>query len=194
MPLIVIDGIDKAGKNTQTRLLAENLQRAGKTVNCISFPDYGTPLGREIRRFLKGKVNFRPEVRQLLYVANRWEREADIRDWLREGSYVIADRYIQAGLVYGMANELNLNWMLGLEEGLPKADLVVVIDLSPEVAIERERGRDIYEKDIAFQRRIRSIYLELGKKLGWKIINGERDAKSIAKEIFGLVEEMFGSN
>jgi dTMP kinase len=192
LPLIVLEGIDKAGKNTQARLLAENLRRDGKTVNCISFPDYTTPLGREIKRFLMGKVDFRPEVRQLLYVANRWEREGDISRWLREGNYVIADRYSQANLVYGMANGLDLNWMLALEEGLPKADSVVVLDISPEVAVRRERGKDVYEKDMEFQRRIRSLYLELGEKLGWKVVNGMRDPKEVAEEVLRLVEGTLG--
>jgi len=187
LPLIVLEGIDKAGKNTQARLLAENIRRDGKTVNCISFPDYTTPLGREIKRFLMGKVDFRPEVRQLLYVANRWEREGDISRWLREGNYVIADRYSQANLVYGMANGLDLNWMLALEEGLPKADSVVVLDITPEVAVRRERGKDVYEKDMEFQRRIRSLYLELGEKLGWKVVNGMRDPKEVAEEVLRLV-------
>jgi len=189
LPLIVLEGIDKAGKNTQAKLLAENLRRQGKTVNRISFPDYTTPLGREIKRFLMGKVEFRPEIRQLLYVANRWEKGVDISRWLREGNYVIADRYSQANLVYGMANGLDLKWMLALEEGLPKANLVLVLDISPEVAVKRERGKDVYEKDIEFQRRIRSLYLELGRRLGWRIIDGEREAKDVAKDVFRLVEE-----
>jgi len=192
LPLIVLEGIDKAGKNTQAKLLAENLRRHGKTVNCISFPDYTTPLGREIRRFLMGKVDFRPETRQLLYVANRWEREGDISRWLGEGNYVIADRYSQANLVYGMANGLDLNWMLALEEGLPRASLVLVLDVSPEVAVKRERGKDVYEKDIAFQRRIRSLYLELGEKFGWRVVNGERDVPEVAEDVLRLVQETLG--
>lgn len=192
MPLIVLEGIDKAGKNTQAKLLAENLRRDGKTVNGISFPDYTTPLGREIKRFLMGKVDFRPEIRQLLYVANRWEREGDISRWLGEGNYVIADRYSQANLVYGMANGLGLNWMLALEERLPRADLVLVLDISPEVAVKREKGKDVYEKDMAFQKRIRSLYLELGEKLGWRVVNGERDVPEVAEEVLRLVQETIG--
>jgi len=189
LPLIVLEGIDRAGKDTQTKLLAENLRRAGKTVNCISFPDYSTRLGREIRGFLKGKVAFRPKVRQLLYVANRWEREADISKWLKEGNYVIADRYIPAGLVYGMANGLDLDWMLGLEEGLPKADLVLVLDVAPEVAAKRGKDKDVYEKDVEFQRRTRSLYLELGERLGWRIVNGEKSPTEVAEEVSRLVQE-----
>jgi dTMP kinase len=187
----VLEGIDKAGKNTQTRLLAENLQNMGKKVNSVSFPDYGTSLGREIGRFLQGEVSYRPEVRQLLYVANRWEREDDIRKWLLEKNYVIADRYMQAGLVYGLANGLRLNWMLSMEEGLPKADLVIILDISPETAVERERAEDIYEKDLSFQKMIRSTYLELGNRLGWRIVNGNQEPSKVAIDVLRNVKSVF---
>ncbi|MCJ7634088.1 dTMP kinase [Candidatus Bathyarchaeota archaeon] len=188
MPLIVLEGIDKAGKDTQTKLLARNLKRTGRIVNCVSFPDYSTPLGREIGRFLAGTVSFKPEVRQLLYVANRWEREEDIRRWLMDGDIVIADRYMPAGLVYGMANGLRLDWMLELEQGLPKTDLIIVLDISPQAGVERERAKDIYEIDLGLQKRIRSLYLELGMKFGWKVINGEREPEIVAKDVLRLVE------
>jgi dTMP kinase len=188
----VLDGIDKAGKNTQARLLADALLKMGVKVNSVSFPDYSTPLGGEIRRFLKGEVSYRPEVRQLLYVANRWEREGDIRKWLNEKNYVIADRYMQAGLVYGLANGLSLDWMLGMEEGLPKADLVIILDISPETALERERAEDIYEENLSFQKMIRSTYLELGKKLGWKIVDGNQEPSRVAMTALRNVKSVFG--
>ena len=188
----MLDGIDKAGKNTQARLLAENLQKMGLKVNSVSFPDYDTSLGREIRRFLQGEVNYRPEVRQLLYVANRWERESDIRKWLDEKNYVVSDRYMQAGLVYGLVNGLKLDWMLGMEKGLPNADLVIILDISPETAVERERADDIYEKDLSFQKMIRSTYLDLGKRLGWRIVNGYQEPSKVAVDVLRNVKSVFG--
>ncbi|MCJ7609243.1 dTMP kinase [Candidatus Bathyarchaeota archaeon] len=190
LSLIVLEGIDKAGKDTQTRLLADSLRRAGMTVNCVSFPDYATPLGRDIKRFLAGKVCFGPEVRQLLYVANRWEREADIRSWLDDKHYVLADRYIPAGLVYGMVNGLDLDWMLHLEEGLPRADLVIVLDIPPERAVEREKARDIYEKDIEFQAKIRSTYLQLSAKFGWKVVDGNKAIPDVAADVLRLIKTL----
>jgi dTMP kinase len=190
LPLIVLEGIDKAGKDTQTRLLADGLRKAGKTVNCVSFPDYMTSLGREIKRFLLGEVCFRAEVRQFLYVANRWEREEDIRGWLDNKRYVLADRYIPAGLVYGMVNGLDLEWMLHLEEGLPRADLVIVLDIPPERAVEREKAQDIYEKDIEFQARIRSMYLQLSAEFGWKVVDGNRSSEDVASDVLRLVKAL----
>ena len=191
LPLIVLEGIDKAGKDTQTRLLAEGLRKAGKTVNHVSFPDYTTSLGRQIKKFLLGEVCFRAEVRQLLYVANRWEREEDIRRWLDDKRYVLADRYIPAGLVYGMVNGLDLEWMRHLEEGLPRADLVIVLDIPPETAVEREKAQDIYEKDIEFQARIRSMYLQLSADFGWKVLDGNRSPGDVASDVLRLIKALF---
>jgi dTMP kinase len=191
LPLIAIEGIDKAGKGTQARILAGRLSSGGLKVEHLAFPDYQTPLGREIKRFLAGKVALRPEVRQLLFVANRWEREADIRDWLAKGVFVIADRYTPSGLVYGLANGLDLRWMLKIEEGLPQADLVIVLDVSPEVASKRGGIGDIYEQDISLQGRVRTLYLELGRVFNWEIVDGEKTINDVALDVWRTVSRRF---
>ena len=189
MPLVVLEGIDKSGKKTQTQLLAKRLVASGLGVELVAFPDYGTPLGREIKRFLEGSVVFRPEVRQLLFAANRWERESDISDWLRKQRFVVADRYIPAGLVYGIANGLDLDWMTRLEEGLPKPSVVVVFDVSPEVTSARSRTKDIYERDLELQRRVRELYLKLSRVFGWEVVNGEQPIQDVAEEVWGHVSK-----
>ena len=187
LPLITLEGIDKAGKDTQAKRLGRRLIEAGYTVKNITFPDYSTPLGKEIKRFLEGEFDLRPEVRQLLYVANRWEREGDIEEWLERGVFVIADRYIPSGLAYGLANELDLNWMLQLEEGLPKANFVIVIDISVDESCKREAGRDIYERNKSFLNAVRSCYLKLANRYGWVVVNGETNIDDLSKEIWKRV-------
>ena len=187
MPLIALEGIDKAGKDTQSKRLGKRLVERGFSVEHISFPDYGTPLGREISNFLHGKIDLRPEVRQLLYIANRWERERDMAAGLERGRVVIADRYVPSGLAYGLANGLSLDWMLGLEVGLPATDLVVVIDISVEESYRREARKDIYEKDKIFLGKVRRSYLELAKKLDWVIIDGEKSANDVSQQIWEKV-------
>jgi dTMP kinase len=190
MPLIALEGIDKSGKKTQTQLLARRLAESGLRAEPIAFPDYRTPLGLEIKSFLEGSVVFRPEVRQLLFVANRWERESDISGWLRERRFVIADRYIPAGLVYGLANGLSLDWMLKLEEGLPRPDMVIVLDLSPRVTALRSGRKDIYERDLEFQQRVRELYLQLGKSFEWQVVNGEQPVKRVAEQVWDRVSRI----
>jgi len=188
---MTIEGIDKAGKDTQSKSLIKRFTQKKVTVEHIAFPDYETPLGKEIRKFLKGKISLRPEVRQLLYVANRWERQRDIETWLEKGSFVVADRYIPSGLAYGLANGLNLGWMLKLEDHLPATDIVLIIDISVEESYRREKRKDIYEKDKIFLGKVRRSYLELAKKFNWIVLNGEKSVDNLSEEIWEIVSNHF---
>ena len=70
--LIAFEGLDQSGKETQAQRLAEALRQAGHTVELVSFPDYDTTIGAEIGRALHGERDYRADVMQLLYVANRY--------------------------------------------------------------------------------------------------------------------------
>ena len=190
LPLITLEGIDKSGKATQARILAKRLGKVGREVEVIAFPDYGTVLGRVIKRYLDGEVDLCPEIRQLLYVVNRWERRDDLEVWLREGKIVIADRYVPSGLVYGLANGLDLDWMMNLEKGLPPSDLVIVIDVSVETAFEREKRRDVYEENREFLEKVRRAYLDLAQKFGWVVVDGEKVKGEVAEEVWKHVSKI----
>jgi dTMP kinase len=159
----------------------------GREVETIAFPDYTTIIGRVIKRYLDGEVDLGPELRQLLYVANRWEKSDDLMRWLREEKLIIADRYTPSGLVYGLANGLNLEWMINLERGLPPSDLVVVVDVSVETAFEREDERDVYEANRDFLERVRNAYFVLAEKFSWVIVDGEKMKDDVAEEIWAHV-------
>ena len=190
MTLITLEGIDKSGKATQTAILANRLRKMGREVETIAFPDYTTLIGRVIKRYLDGKADFGPELRQLLYVANRWEKQGALKLWLREEKLVIADRYTPSGLVYGLANGLNLEWMVSLEEGLPPSDLVIVVDVSVATAFEREEVRDVYEANRDFLEKVRKAYLDLAEKFGWVIVDGEKMKGDVAEEVWAHVSKI----
>jgi dTMP kinase len=192
LPLIALEGIDKAGKNTQSRWLQNKLTAKGCAVNHVAFPDYSTSLGGEIQKFLQGEIQLRPEVRQLLYVANRWERQSDLLRWLNDDSFVIADRYVPSGLAYGLANELSLDWMINLEKGLPPADVVVIIDIPVEESYRRAVKKDIYEMDINFLTKVRNAYLELASEFNWVIVNGEQSIDAVSNDIWKKVKTRIG--
>jgi dTMP kinase len=187
LTLVTLEGIDKSGKATQTAILANRLRKMGREVETIAFPDYTTIIGRVIRRYLDGEADFGPELRQLLYVANRWEKSGDLVLWLGKEKLVIADRYTPSGLVYGLANGLNLEWMINLETGLPLSDLVIVVDVSVATAFEREEVRDIYEANRDFLEKVRNAYLALAEKFGWVIVDGEKTKGDVAEEIWAHV-------
>jgi len=192
--LVGIEGIDAAGKRTQSSLLQAWLHSKKVTVNTISFPDYSTVLGNEIREFLLGRRNYTPEVRHMLFAANRWERKQDIERSLERAEVVIVNRYTESNLAYGVANGLQLEWLIGLERGLPKTDLVVVLDASPSAFYRRRNAKkDRYESDLRLQENARKAYLELAQQFGWKIINAAHGIQDTSRLVTGAAADLLNS-
>lgn len=163
------------------------LKKLGKDVKTITFPDYSTRIGELINEYLEDKINLNPEVRQCLYVANRWERVQELRSWIEQGNIVIADRYVPSGLVYGLANGLELEWMINLEKGLPTPDLIIIVDVSVDIAFEREITRDVYERDRKFLTNVRQAYLCLAQIYNWIVVDGERSKSDVTGQIWKQV-------
>ena len=187
---ICVEGVDQSGKKTQVGLLIKRLKEKGLQVEETAFPDYNTPIGKEIQAFLSGNREYNVHVRHILYAANRWERKKDLVEWLNKKRLVIVNRYSPSNLAYGLANGLNLEWLLNLEKGLPEADLIIVLDTSPEVSFKRKRvGRDIYERDLSFLRKVREAYIQLSQKFQWVVVNGEKSIKTSQENIWEVVNK-----
>ena len=122
--IIVIEGGDQAGKLTQSVLLQKFLRKQKIKTKLFHFPDYETPIGKEIRKYLDGKRKFPPQVIHCLLAANRWEKLDEIIKSKEKNSVLIMNRYYQSNLVYGLANGLKQNWLESLDTGLPKACLL----------------------------------------------------------------------
>ena len=90
--LVIIEGNDKAGKATQTRLLREGLEKNGLKVADLAFPVYDTKIGKEIKAFLNDEREYSIQVRHMLLSANRWEKKAEIEKLLGENKVVIFNR------------------------------------------------------------------------------------------------------
>ncbi len=188
--IIVIEGSDQAGKKTQSELLAQTLKARKIRTKIFSFPDYTTPLGKEIDNFLHGKRKFPPQVIHCLLAANRWEKLQEIKKAHSENSVLIMNRYYQSNLVYGVVNNLNLKWLQNLDEGLPKADLVIVLDVSQKESFSRKRSkRDKFEKDRKFLEQISKTYRKLAKKLDWKLVDASRTKEDVHQSIMEILSK-----
>jgi dTMP kinase len=190
--VIAIEGIDAVGKNTHTALLYEWLERREVKSVKMSFPDYTTPIGREIESFLSGRRrNYPIELQHLLFAANRWEKSEQIRGHLNRGETIIVDRYTESNLAYGKANGLELGWLAGLEKGLPAANLVIVLDASPHTLSSRRPGssKDAYEKSLLLQSKAQEAYRELAHGHGWKLIDAAKPVGDVRVEVIGAVKE-----
>ena len=189
--IIVIEGTDKAGKGTQSRLLMNALKLSGKICIMMDFPDYTTPIGKEIRSFLGGRRSYAIEVKHLLLSANRWEKKKDIESTIENGTIIIMNRYYQSNLVYGVSHGLKLNWLLNLDRGLPREDAVIVLEVSPDISYRRvPKDRDTFEMDQKLLTEVNKNYRKLAKRFNWKLINGEKFSEEVHNEIMGVVTKI----
>lgn len=187
--VIVLEGPDKAGKTTQSRLLAEAIKVSGKVCVVIDFPDYTTPIGLEIRAFLDGRRDYPAETKHLLFSANRWEKKKEIESMVESGTIVVMNRYWQSNLVYGAANGMDASWLLRLDKGLPKEDLVVVILVNPGVTNRRAETLDAFESDQKLAASAYKNYLKFAKQFRWKVIDGSKSKEQVHHEIMKVVRK-----
>ena len=199
--IIVIEGGDQAGKLTQSILLEKALKKQKIKTKLFHFPDYETPIGKEIRKYLDGKRKFPPQVIHCLLAANRWEKLDAILAAKEKNSVLIMNRYYHSNLVYGLANGLKQKWLESLDEGLPKADLVILLDVTQKESFSRTprnkiggkvMKRDKFEKNKEFSTKISNLYRTVAKKKHWKIINATKSKIEVHEEILKIFLKKLG--
>ena len=191
--IIVFEGGDQAGKKTQSTLLEKKLKSAKIKTKLFSFPDYYTPIGKEIDQYLHGKRKFSPQVIHCLLAANRWEKVDEIKKAQQRNSIVIMNRYRESNLVYGLVNGLKLSWLENLDIGLPKSDLVIVLDVPQTESFRRKRlDRDRFEKNRAFSQKISRTYRKMSKQKKWKIVDATKSKHDVHEEIMKIFGKKVG--
>jgi len=185
--IIVIEGGDQAGKKTQSALLAKALKARKLKTKVFSFPDYSTPIGKKIESYLTGKHKFPPQVIHSLLAANRWEKLDEIKKALSVNSVLIMNRYYQSNLIYGLVNGLTAEWLEHLDAGLPKADLVIVLDVNQKESFHRKKSkRDKFEKNKTFSQKISLTYRKIAKEKKWKVVNASLSKEDVHKSIMKI--------
>jgi len=193
---VVLEGGDATGKSTQIRHLGTRLRDAGHEV-VETFEPGATRLGARLRTLLlddDGPID--PIAEALLMAADRAEHVAGvIRPALQRGAWVLSDRFVPSSLAYqgvgrglgvGEVGQLNELATAGLEP-----DLVVVLDLAPEVARARlglSRDRMEGEND-AFALAVHEAYRDLARSRGWSIVDASPDVDAVATAIWAVVVE-----
>ncbi len=187
--LIVIEGIDGAGKSTQLNNLKKYLSRPDKQMNYLHFPRYDAPVvGEMISNFLRGDYGLindvHPQIVALLFAEDRRQASGLINEWLKDDGVVLLDRYVYSNVAYQCAKLENredklslLDWILDAEYkyfGVPRPDINIFLDVPlsfVEKKLKEERKgsdrdylqgkEDIHELDMSFQSQVRDMYLEL---------------------------------
>ncbi|MGI5970139.1 MAG: dTMP kinase [Oscillospiraceae bacterium] len=211
MPLIVLEGIDGAGKSTQFELLTQRLSREGCDFQKIVFPQYSEPSSALIRMYLGGEFGGGPDAVNA-YAASAFfavDRVASyIKVWgeyYRSGGLLVADRYTTSNAIHQGAKLPDseksgfFRWLFDFEYnllGLPKPELVLYLDMPAELSVKllRTRGgeRDIHELDEEYLISCRKTALRAAREDGWKVISCApggilRSVDEIHEEIFGEV-------
>lgn len=181
--LIVIEGIDGSGKTTQMELLKQALD-----CEVISFPRYEDNIyGKLIKRYLEGEFGginqVNPYLMALTFAGDRFLAKPLIEKWLSEGKIVLANRYVSSSKAHLGANlpekirEEFFKWLGELEyqtNGLPRADLTVLLSVDPKIAQTNVLGGgpDIHEEDLKHLEQANRIYLRFAKEENsWYVVD-----------------------
>jgi len=164
-------------------MFCDNLRQSGIGFEYLSFPDYSTSIGQEIRHYLALKREYSVETAHLLYSANRYEHLSSILKWIAEKKIVVLNRYCESNIAYGVADGLPRFWLEQLESRLPQSDYVIYLRVTPETSLKRKDARDRFEADSKFLSRVSQVYDALAVPPRWFIVNGERETDIIHYEI-----------
>ncbi|GAA2544366.1 dTMP kinase [Mycolicibacterium diernhoferi] len=203
--LIVIEGLDGAGKRTLTEGLRTAFEAGGKTVTTLAFPRYGASVHADIAaealHGAHGDLTDSVYAMATLFALDRAGAKAEIEELQRTHDVVILDRYVASNAAYSAAR-LNqgidgevVGWVYALEFGrfdLPKPDRQLLLDVSPELADRRarqraeqdaDRARDAYERDRGLQERTAAAYADLAAANwagDWVVVPPDSDPAALA--------------
>lgn len=186
--LIVVEGCDRAGKSSQCELLVKHLTDQGVKTVLMKYPDReSSETGRLIDAYLKGSKTINDQAVHLLFSANRWESMERLDALLKSNTTVVVDRYTYSGAAYSAAKGLDLEWCKQPDVGLLKPDCVILLDIDPVVASQRqEYGAERYEQ-LELQQRVRSNFHLLHKAdssvTPWHIIDASQSKLKIAHQM-----------
>ena len=197
---ISFEGIDGSGKSTQIQKLAEFLEARGFDIVITREPG-GSIGGEEIRNLLlQGNVDrWSAETEILLFTAARRDHlERVILPALGKGKIVICDRFTDSTRMYQGMRGVNLrNLVDTLNEKVINfdPDLTIIIDINPEISLERAKSRKTEEErfedfGVDLQMKMRKGFLELAKEFGNRIevVNGQQSIDKLAQDICSLVK------
>lgn len=202
---IVIEGIDGAGKGRQRSELVAHLSDLVPELTTVDFPDHNSPIYEElIHPALHEERELTPAGWFLSFALDQilWQKKIAEAVGSKE-KYFIVDGYFTTTLVY----QCILNEFYSLDKALefadmfemPKPDMVVYLEVDPEVAMGRkqdeeghEEGLDIFERSLEKQKKINAGFLKLAEteKFGnWEVIDGNGTIEEVRANIIKVLED-----
>ena len=197
--LIVFEGIDGSGTETQSKTLLKTFSEKGLPAERIEYPDYEGDFGKLIRLFLDKKQELSAEMQFVLYAGDMVKDKEKIKSWLNEGKTVVCDRYFLSTIVYqgirGFKQEAALKF--AEDFGIPKPDIVFFLKIKPEESARRkmdENGKlDRNEADLTFLGQVNASYERMAQDnvFGrWFIIDGTKSREDISREAMNVINKI----
>jgi len=159
--LIVIEGVDASGKNTQTKLLIKHIKNQGRQVETIPFPRHGQQFfGVLVDKYLNNEfgdaAQLDPHIASLFYACDRWEVKNKLDGWLKQGKTIVLDRYATSNMAHQASKIKNteernqfINWLHQLEFDIfkiPAPDLVFYLNVPIPIVLDLMSKRDQTQK------------------------------------------------
>ncbi len=206
--LIVIEGVDGSGKQTQSDMLYEKLTALNKKVYKVSFPNYASPSSALAKMYLEGEFGTNPGdvnayASSIFYAVDRYATfKTQLKEYYENGYIIIADRYTTSNMVH-QASKIDdkaqkdkfLDWLTELEFGifgLPKPDAVIFLNIDPDISAEliksrenkitHEQSKDIHERDADYLRKSYKNAEYVAKKYSWTILDCTNEGRLLSKE------------
>lgn len=197
--LIAIEGIDGAGKTTQSKILYETLTKNGYSAVILHEPT-DSKWGQEIRNWARnGRHKISAETELKYFYFDRLEDvEKNIKPALKNKKVVIMDRYYFSSVAYQGARGIDPNYIEKRNEEIaPKPDILIILDLEPEDALKRIRRKrnttpNHFERE-KYLEKVRQLYLtQFSNRPYVLIIKGDHDRSisEISHEIWENVKSV----
>ena len=189
--LIVLEGCDRVGKDTQAQMLADHLEVEGNRVSVFSFPDYDSLTGEFVGEFLDGNIRLEDvnlpshgcgtdthheQLESLMFqcvqICDKYARIPAIMSRLSAGEYVIVSRWWQSAYVYGLESGSSPSWLTSVLFGFPFAGTNILLDWDESIIKSRAEASgsgDIFERNLPMQARLAESYRELWNNKNQKL-------------------------
>ena len=185
--IISFEGIDNAGKTTLAIQVVDHLKDLG--YNVFLSKELTTDIGQLIKSNIK-QGSLSPIMKSFLFAADRQIRIENLSNCF-DNSIVIFDRYLYSAIVYRELEGIDGEWIQELNKYIPKSDLNLYIDISPEESIKRtvkSKFNINYSLDqLSKARSLYNKYVDNGELV---FINGMRDYCEVYKEVITIIEKM----
>ncbi len=191
---IAFVGIDGAGKTSVANEIKKWLESKGKKCVLIKEPNASSKIGELVKLAERGVLNYDAKVIALLFAANRLEFCEKIRKWKENGFIIIGDRCYICSIAYQSAQGIDERWLEEINKFAERPDLIILLDASPEVALNRVEPSSIFERR-DFLAKVREAYLRLSEKFeNIIVVDAEKSFDDVVRYVKKILEEKLSSN